>query len=104
MICIYCKQLKDKGDNNCGNCGARFTTSEIEWIIADYFRKGLIYNEILDLLAVNHNLKMSLSTLKSYLNKYGLKRKYLNGNLELVRNTLKEEIKGSSNQFGYRTM
>lgn len=104
MICIYCKHSKVEGDNNCGNCGARFTTSETEWIITDYFRKGFTYNEILDLLAVNHNLKMSLRTLKSYLNQYGLKRKNLNGNLDLVRNTLKEEIKGSSSQFGYRTM
>ena len=60
-----------------------------EETIRDYFKKGFIYDEILALLDKYHGDRMSITTLKRRIKEYGLKRRNMRYDLNLVRNKIR---------------
>ena len=60
-----------------------------EEAIRDYFKKGFIYDEILALLDKYHGIRMSIATLKRRIKEYGLKRRNMRYDLNLVRNKIR---------------
>ena len=76
-----------------------------EEILLNYFLRGFNYLEIIELLKLYHNLKMSLSTLKRKFKKLGLYRRPLAGrrlSLHNLKNLLSAEFHGSGSNIGYR--
>lgn len=72
-----------------------------EWITF-YFNLGVSYNEILYLLAQNHNIILSKTHLKRLLNSVGLyRRKYESDILETAM-FVESELDKSGNQCGYK--
>jgi len=49
--------------------------ARIQAVIVKYFTDGLSYEEILEFLKVHHDYTTSLSTLKRWLRKNGIKRR-----------------------------
>ena len=73
-------------------------------IIEYYFKRGFQYESILLFLSHNHDLNMSLSTLKRRLNDYGLSKA---GDLiddDQLRQIISNEIEEPGSQLGYRGM
>lgn len=65
--------------NYCPECGSEAdeNNEHLDYderaVIAEYFKKGFEYSAIVELLEKEHSVKMSIRTLKSRLNDYGLK-------------------------------
>ena len=81
--------------------------NDIEDNIVKYFNEGLTYVEILEFLRVQHQHEMSLSTLKRWLRKRGLKRRaLLNSRCSYISvfNAVQTELYGSASDVGYRRM
>ena len=73
--------------------------------IFTYFEGGFTYTEILEFLRVRHGYVMSLSTLKRWLRKKGMRKRPL----EAIRNdasdifeAVRDELSGSGADIGYR--
>ena len=69
------------------------------------FEGGFTYTEILEFLRVRHSYVMSLSTLKRWLRKKGMRKRML----EAIRNdtsdifeAVRDELSGSGADIGYR--
>lgn len=76
-------------------------------VIWKYFKDGLTYVEILEFLRVYHNCSMSLSTLKRFMRKEGMRKRPLEGvrcNISDLEKAVYEELCGSSSNVGYRRM
>ena len=63
---------------------------------------GFIYNEIIDSLFLNHEIRLSLRQLKRVLAKQNLRRRRFSSFDEIVDAT-EEELKGSGGIVGYRS-
>ena len=102
--CIRCSKLVF--DTFCTGCGSKVPSSEEEYIISYYFRKGYPYNIILQFLYKFHVIGISLRTLKSKLRSYGLKRKsVLTPRIDVqIESAIRAELQGASVNIGYRTM
>ena len=87
MFCEYCNFVF------CPGCGVELNREEV--ILTIYFEKGFQYDKIL--LAKFHNRSMSLRTLKSRLKLYGLSRRSVNVDEELVRRRIRQELDGPNN-------
>lgn len=77
--------------------------SEAE-LIHRYFTEGHTYEIILELLRTNHNIPMSLKTLKTRLKNAGLTRRTNYTPIATVRAVISEELRGPGQLFGYRAM
>ena len=76
-------------------------------VIIDYFLKGLSYLEILEILDVKHDIKISLSTLKRRLRQRGLKCRARQGvwcTDEEIKDVVQKELEGSGSNVGYRRL
>lgn len=74
-------------------------------LIISYFNNGFTYLEIIEMLRSRHGISKSLSTLKRYLKKHGLRKRALQvnrSNLRDVRDAIQEELNGSGRNLGYR--
>lgn len=78
----------------------------MEELIREYFRKGYSYGEIVNFLQSCHGIKISLRTLKSRLQAYGLKRRghYTDDHIETVVQSVNETIRTKDNNQGYRNI
>ena len=68
-----------------------------------YFNMGLTYKNMLEALAVRHNVIMCLKTLKRILKKNGLFRRRYDALEDAVR-FIRDELRGSGSLHGYRVM
>ena len=73
-------------------------------IFKNYFDAGHTYDVIVDMLSTNHNIRMSIHTLKSRLRDAGLYRRKNFSQLDEVRHAILTELRGPGQLFGYRTM
>lgn len=73
-----------------------------EVTIRDYFNKGFIYDEIFVFLDKYYGVRMSIVTLKSRSKEYGLKRRYMEYDVGLVRDKIRSLLDGFDCMGGYR--
>ena len=84
--------------------------SEVEFdeeaVIKYYFNRGFGYQEIILFLAKNYNYSISYSTLLRKLKQYGLSRRNLNGQTQVVdvRKRIEEIVSGPGSAGGYRSV
>ena len=72
-----------------------------------YLDDGLTYDETLEFLRVQHGYDTSLSTLKRWIRRKGIKRRPLLGirsSQTNITSSVQEELNGSGANFGYRRM
>jgi len=104
--CLFCHSNIVINAKFCGDCGKQVPQNDTQWIITNYFRQGLTYDEIINMLLLNFNIAISLRTLKSRLKEYGLYRKkpVLEEDFDILTTAIEEKITGSGSRFGYRAM
>ena len=73
-------------------------------VITAYFRKGHEYSRIVELLEREHNVSLSIRTLKNRLNEYYLKRWNVNYDEQFVREHIEEILNGPGCMGGYRSV
>lgn len=73
-------------------------------LIQKYFTEGHNYEVIIDFLATNYNISLSLSTLKRRLHMLGLTRRHNYTPFATVETAISEELKGTGQLLGYRAM
>ena len=84
--------------------------SEVEFdeeaVIKYYFNRGFGYQEIILFLAKNYNYSISYSTLLRKLKQYGLPRRNLNGQTQVVdvRKRIEEIVSSPGSAGGYRSV
>jgi len=78
--------------------------SSREELVKNYFRMGLNYNELVSVLATEHNERMSVRHLKRLLRRYGLHRRKTYTNLQTAIDFITYELQHSGRQNGYRWM
>lgn len=77
---------------------------DIKEIIEYYFHCGFENKIILEFLAIHHVINMSLSTLKRRLREYGLRRRNLEIDEQMIRNLIVIETNGPGELRGYRAI
>ena len=70
----------------------------VDLAIFTYFEGGFTYTEILEFIRIHHGYVLSLSTLKRWLWKKGMRKRSLAPIFEAVR----DELSGSGADIGYR--
>ena len=95
----YCPQCGSEciSDNTNDECDERA-------IITRYFRKGFEYERIVELLGKEHQIAMSIKTLKNRLREYNLKRRDLIWDEAHVRQEIAEVLNGPGCMGGYRSV
>ena len=103
-VCMFCSTQVSGAF--CCKCGTKIPTSEKEYVLTYYFRKGYSHQTMLYFLERHHGLKICRRTLINYLNSYGLqRRKKLTDNMSRkVDTVLQYELQGPTQISGYRTM
>ena len=76
----------------------------IKEIIEYYFHCGYENKIILEFLAIHHGINISLSTLKRRLREYGLRRRNLELDEQMIRNLIEIETNGPGELRGYRAI
>ena len=102
MFCEHCDALVEPAFVFCTQCGTELDREEV--IITHYFEQGLEYEKILLFLSKFHGLNMCLRTLKSKLKSYGLRRRSVNADEDLVRRRIRQELEGPGCMSGFRAM
>ena len=102
MFCEFCDMLTEENFVFCQGCRVELNREEV--ILTNYFEKGFQYEKILVFLAKFHDISMSLRTPKSRLKSYGLSRRSMNVDEELVRRRIHQELDGPGCLHGYRAM
>ena len=74
-----------------------------ETLIRHYFKKGMTYNIMLGVLKANHNVKISMASLKRKLKVMGLS-KVSNVSDETLRQVFRKDIQGPLAVWGYQSM
>jgi hypothetical protein len=98
--CSHCGSSLKFSYNYCPQCGAEEGGNDERQnydgraVIAAYFRKGHKYSRIVELLEKEHNVTMSIRTLKNRLNEYNLKRCNAIYDEELVKQHVEEILNG----------
>ena len=77
---------------------------DIKEIIEYYFHCGYENKIILEFLAIHHGINISLSTLKRRLREYGLRRRNLELDEQMIRNLIEIETNGPGELRGYRAI
>ena len=90
----------------CPQCGTAERQDEQDYydereVITAYFRKGHEYSRIVELLEREHNVSLSIRTLKNRLNEYYLKRRNVNYDEQFVREHIEEILNGPGCMGGY---
>lgn len=110
MDCSFCGFLLKLTYNYCPQCGTEVSENNEDQdyneqtVITEYFRKGYEYSTIVELLQKEHNVVMSLRTLKSRLSHYGLKRRNVIYDEVLVRQRIDKILSGPGCIGGYRSV
>ena len=105
MFCEFCETSIEESFVYfiyCPECGVELDREEV--IITNYFEKGYHYEKIIIFLSKFHGINISLRTLKRRLQSYGLSRKGMNVDEELVRRRMQQELDGPGCLYGYRAM
>ncbi|XP_028416576.1 uncharacterized protein LOC114540653 [Dendronephthya gigantea] len=107
--CSHCGYLLKFSYNFCPQCGEEKEANEERdyderAVITAYFTKGHEYSRIVEMLEKEHNVTMSIRTLKNRLNEYGLKRRNTVYDEQLVRQRIEEELNGPGCMGGYRSV
>ena len=84
--------------------GERGNVSQEEELIRSYFYGGFKYDEIREFLEKNHDINMSIATLKRRVKAYGLKRKNPEYDVNEVREKIRGLLDGPGCSGGYRTV
>ena len=97
--CSNCGSLIKFSYKYCPQCGTAERQDDQDHydereVITAYFRKGLEYSRIVELLEREHNVSMSIRTLKNRLNEYNLKRRNVNYHEQFVRERIEEILNG----------
>ena len=109
MYCVRCGAMIGEGMLFCVSCGLlrRIAVVEpngsLETLIRYYFQKGMTYNIMVGVLKANHNVKISMASLKRKLKVMGLS-KVSNVSDETLRQIIRKEIQSPSAVRGYRSM
>ena len=82
----------------------RATSVDLVDLVNKYFLLGYSYNEILQYLASFNGITLSLRQLNRILRSLGLFRRHHHISPNITLQTVQEELKGSSSEFGYRLM
>ena len=75
---------------------------EEQRLIKEYFNKGFTYEEIVEFLSKNHSLQMSIATLKRRIKQYGLQRRNIDYDVNVVREKIVNILDGPGCMGGYR--
>lgn len=108
--CSYCGFLLKLTYNYCPQCGTEATNNDEHQdyderaVITTYFRKGYEYARIVEMLEKEHNVAMSIRTLKNRLNEYGLKRRNVVYDEAVVRERIEDLLNGPGCMGGYRSI
>lgn len=73
-------------------------------MLKDYFKKNGSHAEIKDLLKVNHNINVSLTSIKRSLKSLNLTRNIIESPLEDVCSAVINELESSGYNLGYRAL
>ena len=84
--------------------GERGNVSQEEELIRSYCYGGFKYDEIRELLEKNHDINMSIATLKRQVKAYGRKRKKPEYDVNEVREKIRGLLDGPGCSGGYRTV
>ena len=109
MYCVRCGAMIGEGMLFCVSCGLLRRSAvvepngSLETLIRYYFEKGIRYNIMLGVLKANHDVKISMTSLKRKLKLMGLS-KVSNMNDETLRQIIRKKIQGPSAVRGYRSM
>ena len=76
----------------------------LESMITLYFDTGLLYKDIVEMLAMENGVRVSLRLVKRYLRRYGLGRRKNHDIIADVVNFVQEQIQKSGKMHGYRWM
>lgn len=77
----------------------------VENLIKNYFEQEFTYEEIRCLLLKNHEIQLSLSTIKRIISSLGLKRKnFVESNLRDIISAIVEELHSCGYNLGYRSL
>ena len=108
--CSNCAFLLKLTYNYCPQCGTE-VLKDIEdanynerSVITEYFNKGYEYSTIVQLLEKEHDVTMSIRTLKSRLHEYGLKRRNIVYDEEFIRQRINDILDGPGCVAGYRSV
>ena len=108
MFCSSCGAACAFGANFCHLCGWRIAVQDedvmdnLENKIKHYFQRGYPYKVIVSLLTKQHGIAINVRTLKRKLKEYGLRRRGVNYNEEMVRNHIAMEMQNAGTLAGYR--
>ena len=73
-------------------------------LIEKYFKLGYQYSEILAFLSALHGIQLSLRQLKRILRTKRLRRRKDHASVEIVADTIQQELEGTGSCLGYRQM
>ena len=76
--------------------------ASVDELIHGYFHRGYPYQAIVGLLEKQDGVRMHVRTLKRKLKDLGLKRKAANHDEDIVRELIKQEMRGAGSLAGYR--
>ena len=108
--CYNCGFLLRLSYHYCPECGTEAEENnehqdyDERVVITEYFKKGFEYSAIVEMLEKEHNVTMSIRTLKSRLNEYGLKRRNVVYDEGVVRQRIDELLNGPGCMGGYRSI
>ena len=98
--CYNCGFILRISYNFCPECGTEVEENnehpdyDERAIITEYFKTGFEYSTIVEMLEKEQSVKMSVRTLKSRLNDYGLKRRNVVYDEVVVRQRIDELLNG----------
>ena len=97
-----CNGLLEEGHRFCATCGKKINWEEV--LIRHYFKFGYQYESILAFLSKFYDIRLSLRTLKYWLECFGLTRRSTHYDEATVRVRIQAELDGPGCMSGYRSM
>ena len=73
-------------------------------VLKNYFTAGFSYKEICNFLFRFHRIKITIRHLNRLLRQCNMQRRGSHSNINIVKKSIQDELKGSSSCFGYRYM
>jgi hypothetical protein len=108
--CYNCGFLLKLSYQYCPECGTEAGENnehqdyDERVVITKYFKKGFEYSAIVEMLEKEHGVTMSIRTLKSRLNGYGLKGRNVVYDKDIVKQCIDELLNGPGCMGGYRSI
>ena len=112
MFCSPCGTECVSAAQFCHQCGHQIITvntlkegpSSVNTVklLKEYFHRGYLYQAIVDLLEKLHGVRMHVRTLKRRLKTVGLRRIGTDYDEDLLRDLIKQEMRGAGSLAGYR--